>query len=120
MEIAVLEDTARKAMHALESAKDAERDKKNKPLLGKHFKFRNCYSCPEKPSHYWWVYYKVLAVDGAQITVHRFETDRRGKMTVDFKDLMFWWHGPDSSYQPTTAADFNKAWRAFQKRVSTR
>lgn len=118
-EIAELEARARDANRALGDAKEKLTNKRNSVLVGKYFKFQNNYSVPEKPSDYWWVYYRVLAVDGAEITVHSFETDKHGRMKVSFKDSLFWWHGPSDGYEKSTAAEFNKAWRALQKKIAS-
>ncbi len=35
---------------------DAKQEPECKSLIGKYFKYRSCFSCPEKESDYWWVY----------------------------------------------------------------
>ena len=52
-------------------------------LVGLCFRTRNNYSCPEKPSDYWWLYVRVLRVDGGALRGLRFEVDKNGTVRVD-------------------------------------
>lgn len=91
------------------------RTETNRQHVGRYFKYRNCYSCPEKPSDYWWHYVKVQKVDDAgMLTVFMFETDKYGKTSTGVDEHRY--HLDD--YMPCPAAEFNKAWRAFQKRIA--
>lgn len=110
------EKRAREANALLHKIRDAERLAENKGLLGKTFRMRNDYSCPEKPSDYWWVYAKVQKVgrDG-MLTVLRFDTDKYGAMQVQVERYQHHM----AYYTEITPAAFNKAWRAFQKKVAS-
>lgn len=110
------ERLAREANQRLHAIRDAERYDENKGLLGKTFKCRNNYSCPKKPSDYWWHYVKVQKVDDAgMLTVFMFETDMYGKTSTGIYE-----HRCQlNDYTPCPTAEFNKAWRTFQKRIET-
>lgn len=43
---------------------------KYKSLVGKYFKFRNCYSCPIDDSDYWYSYYRITSISPNDITFH--------------------------------------------------
>lgn len=60
---------------------DAEQELERKKYDGKHFKFRNPYSCPEKDSDYWWVYYRVFVKDD-ELFAASFETDSNGEIKI--------------------------------------
>ena len=48
-------------------------------IVGKCFRLRNCYSCPEKASDYWWTYYYVTGIAGREwVWVVTFQTDKDG------------------------------------------
>lgn len=58
-----LQADARKIGDQISRIESAQIRKKNAPLVGKTFKSQNNYSCPEKPSDYWWEYAKVVRMD---------------------------------------------------------
>jgi hypothetical protein len=66
----------------LNRIKEAEADKAYSALVGKFFKAKNHYSCPEKPSDYWWIYVKVLGVSGGGLSCTSFQTDKNGEVNV--------------------------------------
>lgn len=107
-----LEGAIRVLRGELGAIEDAEHEAHKLALVGKCFKYRNCYSCPEKPSDYWWVYRIVLAPN----SVLDFQIDKDGKLTVE----------PNGYYYPTmtgwkeiTRAELNTAWAGVVGRIST-
>lgn len=103
---------ANQRLHAI---RDAERFEENKGLLGKTFKFKNHYSCPEKPSDYWWQYVKVTAVDDAgMLSLFVFETNKFGGVTIQTEDHRF----HVQYYTSCPKAQFDKAWRALQRKIA--
>lgn len=67
---------------------------KYKSLVGKYFKLKNCYSCPENDSDYWYSYYKIISITPNDIfyhgdaiscrcTVVLFEEDKHGVIRFD-------------------------------------
>ena len=59
-----------------------ELDKLKKKYLNKYFVYRNdCYSCPEKESDYWNVYYKVININEyGGIEAISLQKDRYGRI----------------------------------------
>lgn len=70
----------RSEMQSREAAAYAEKNMQN---VGKCFVARNCYSCPEKKSDYWNVYYMVLNLnDGNGVDVLQLQIDRDGNAFI--------------------------------------
>jgi hypothetical protein len=61
----------------------AEDEKKSAQFVGRYFRYRNCYSCPEKASDYWWLYFKVTGYEGRRLTGYSFQRDKYGKSEFD-------------------------------------
>lgn len=60
--------------------------------IGRCFKSRNNYSCPEEDGDFWWVYYRVIDVnqEGYYSCVY-FQTDKYGRLeaSVDFRNYIY-------------------------------
>lgn len=97
---------------ALMRLKDDEILAESKALVGKCFKYRNCYSCP-KPDEYWWLYVKVTGVGDYWPITFQFQTDKDGKIEVEVSKH----HSRLSGYTEITDAEFNREWRKVQKRI---
>lgn len=104
-----------KRLRKLQDAVWKEHEKKHtaeaKKLIGKCFKFRNSYSCPEGDKDKWWFYRRVIGVaDGCTITIeHEVDKDgnlfiREGKQSPQFFDS-------DSGYIPITVDEYYEAFR---------
>ena len=63
-----------------------ERAKGLKQYLGKYFKYRNSYSCPEKLTDYWWLYYHAYEIKNNHLCFRSFEKDSRGKTLLNDSD----------------------------------
>lgn len=117
-DISILEDQAKAANSALYAAKEREAHKRNLALIGKSFRYRNSYSCPEKPSDYFWLYLRVMSVEGLTINCLTFQTDNRGRVEIDTRHQKYS-GGLSDGYRPITKGQFDRAWRALQKRITT-
>jgi hypothetical protein len=93
-----------------------ETEDRNRALIGKCFKYRTSYSLPKQPEDYWWMYLKILGVDGTSLRIWRFDTDKYGKIQIE----------PDSrlahqclsiGYHEIPPAEFNAAWQATMERL---
>jgi hypothetical protein len=103
----------------LRKIEDTEATERNRYLVGRCFRYRNCYSCPEKDSDYWWLYCRVLSVRGDTATVLDFQTDKDGRMEMrpsHFRSAMSLASG--GSYQPIPRKQFRAALRSFLARVA--
>lgn len=59
-----------------------------KKLEGRHFRIRNCYSCPRGPEDYWWLYRTLVKVTRERsIVVNDFEVDKDGQLRVERRTL---------------------------------
>lgn len=92
-----------------------EAQQANEKLLGKCFKYRNNYSCPKKPSDYWWLYVRVGKVDGNVLSGLEFQVDKYGEITINPKKGRM--HTIDSNFVPISKRTFNSALKKLQKKV---
>lgn len=97
----------------LNRIKDAEEKAKSVALVGRCFKYRNCYSCP-KPDEYWWLYIKVTGMGEYWPVAFEFQTDKDGMLTVKQKECFSRMEG----HNEIPASEFNAAWRKVQKRIA--
>jgi hypothetical protein len=76
----------RKHQDALEGIRIQRRREENKGLVGKCYRYKNCYSCPESEADYWWLYVKVLEIapDG-YVKAVLFQIDKEGMANVKHK-----------------------------------
>jgi hypothetical protein len=84
-------------------------------LVGQCFRIQNNYSCPEKPSDYWWLYTKVRCVDGAGVRCITFQIDKDGRASLERDDFRM----PQSldGYDSITPAEFNRQHTKFVQYV---
>lgn len=97
---------------------DADRYERNKELEGKAFKYRNCYSCPEKPSDYWWLYIKVLKVTRDHIETKEFQTDKYGEITVRMRKRHYRFLFGEGSRIEIKPSELEKAWKALKAKIN--
>jgi hypothetical protein len=110
-------EEARIANEAVGRIQDMEREERNLALVGKFFRYRNNFSCPEKPSDYWWLYVHVLRMEkGGHLIAHQFQTDSHGSITIVFKN---YYSGISSGYNEIEQRVFVLAWKKLQARISS-
>lgn len=103
----------RKKMYKLE---DAENKKRTASVVGKYFKYpRNCYSCPEKESDYWPVYFWAQKPSGSGIHGLSFETDKYGDIRIRFSEYHI---NTLRGYVEIKPREFWRAWAMIQKQVA--
>jgi hypothetical protein len=98
----------------LNKLRDAEILAKSKALVGKCFKYRNCYSCPKGPSDYWWLYVKVIGVGDYWPIALEFQTDKDGRSEVKRNECFSCHEG----HREISAKEFNAAWRKFKNEIA--
>ncbi|MET3225713.1 hypothetical protein ABIE85_001460 [Bradyrhizobium diazoefficiens] len=101
---------AQMKLHRLEVA---QREAANGAKVGKTFKYRNSYSCPEKPSDYWWMYSKVTHMKDGLLYATTFQTDKYGNVHVKTNEGCYHMQG----HTPIPAGEFNRAWKALRKKL---
>lgn len=79
--------------------------------IGKCFKYHNCYSCPKTEKDYWWTYFKIIGVGEYEDEVEcdEFEIDKNGQIEIKRVRMGGIWMFRDSSYEPISVEEFNKA-----------
>ena len=93
--------------------------------LGKCFKVRNNYSCPEKPSDYWFLYLKVTEIkkedvyqtsNGVSATYsgYSFQTDKYKNVNVRKENGYIHYLGEE-----ITQNEFDEAWNKMINRVNS-
>lgn len=82
---------------------------KRRALVGKCFKYRNSYSCPEKPSDYWWMWAKVAGEESGGIALVSSERDKNGDIRIRREWHSLWKGELDSNYQPVTTKEYDRA-----------
>lgn len=116
---ATLEDLRRQERainQRIGAIQDAARFEENKAQVGKCFRYRNCYSCPEKPGDYWWLYAKVQSIaKSGHLTVFMFQTDKYGEVTIKIDKYR---HSMNDGYQPIAREQFDKQWRNLKRRIA--
>lgn len=78
-EIIAKGDKARTTLYNIESK---EEENRNKNLVGKFFKFKNSFSCPKTDEDYWWLYIKIVKVDGSYLKCIQFQKDIYNKIKI--------------------------------------
>lgn len=113
-----LQETVRRANEAIGKLESTRRYEQNIGTLGKFFKYRNCYSCPKKPSDYWPIYAKVTAVDkDGHITALQFETDKYGSVSVKIKEHAYHM-GNGDGWTEITASEYRRALKALKSKIA--
>lgn len=75
-------DQARRELLRLERAEQAKKARSMKNLVGTCYKTKNCYSCPQGPEDYWWLYRRIIAIKRGMILMSDFEIDKNGELRV--------------------------------------
>lgn len=109
-----LAEISRDAQERIEKIKSAERRADNGKKVGKYFRTRNNYSCPEKPSDYWWVYAKITKMDDAgYLYMTEFQIDKNGDINVRFDHYAYHMQG----WTEIKRAEMLKAWKRLDAKL---
>lgn len=98
----------------LDELRDAEVLKESLTMVGKCFKYRNCYSMPQTEAYYWWYYAKVIGIGEYWPKAFTFQIDKDGKIEIEYKTTFHRMQG----YTQIPAREFDAAWRKVQKRIA--
>jgi hypothetical protein len=95
-----------------------QRQQRNKELagyVGKYFKFRNCYSCPQNEADYWWRYLYVNGIDEeCYLVCTAFEITADKKIHVSFEEH----HAGLSGYQEIKRSEFAAAYSVLEDSIN--
>lgn len=86
--------------------------------VGKHFKCRNNYSCPETEADYWYEFVRIVSTDedGTNLIAFRFATDSRGTTWITPSEPLY--VGALCGYDEITKGAFDVEWAALQQRIA--
>jgi hypothetical protein len=113
-ELKKLQRQSREVQERIWEIENAEAEKETAEYVGRFFKARNSYSCPEKPSDYWWLYFKVTGFEGRFVTGFEFQRDKGGRS----------WSDPNvhrviySDHIEISQSDWNRQWRSFLAKLA--
>jgi hypothetical protein len=79
-------------------------------LVGKCFRYRNCYSCPQ-PDEYWYRYYIVTGVEDATVRAIACQIDKDGKAQVEHDRVLAIGGEPMSGFVPVPRGTFDREYR---------
>lgn len=82
--------------------------------VGKFYKYRNSYSCPQKPSDYWWKYFAPRVANGSSLTGLSFQTDCDGSSSIWANEFHAQHLG---GWTEISKPEFTRALKAFQKKI---
>jgi len=112
----VLRKQARDAGEAISKIETEKRRKAHAKLVGRSYRYRNSYSCPEKPSDYWWMYTKVTSMDDdGYLRGLQFQVDRDGNIMIEFAHYLY--HHLNGGYEPIKTVEFDRAWEAMVEKI---
>lgn len=85
-------------------------------VVGKCFRYRNSYSCPQTEADYWWLYRRVTLADKhGWLRVFDFQTDKDGKTSIEPGNRAM---SPASLGEPITLKQFQHAWKVTANRLN--
>lgn len=100
-------------INEIEGARLAE---ENAAVVGKCFKYRNCYSCPKDDSERWWLYQRVTSVTKhGRLNVFSFQVDKDGQFSCEETTRSVGILG-----EPITLKQFQHAWRITARMLNDR
>lgn len=78
-----LEKIQTRTANQLRIIRDTERREEVEAHIGKCFRYRNSYSMPNKPSDYWFIYFRVIGTaQYGNALCFRFQTDKYGEFIL--------------------------------------
>lgn len=101
-------------MTELRAIEESERQSELMEYVGKYFKFRNSYSCPNGEEDKWWLYKKVTA-EGDDLTVLNFQRDVHGRIDISHERLFC----KLSGVIEISREEFVAAWETILKEINS-
>lgn len=86
----------------------------NASKVGTCWKYKNCFSCPEHESDYWWCYARVKKAVGisGHFEMQEFQCDKDGRLSCEYKQF-----GYLTGWVAITETEYLKEWELFKKKV---
>jgi len=105
--------TIKRARTELDNIEQTDTEQRIRPLIGTCYKYRNSYSCPSKPSDYWWLYMRVDQIKDGMLRCFEFQTDRDGNIRIE-QDRAIYDTSLSSEYVKIPLREFAKQWQALK------
>lgn len=108
-----LQEIINKARESLGDIENAEWMQENIGKIGTFWKYCNSYSCPEKPSDYWWIYRRIKGIEEQRFITFDFCIDKDGKLAVEeckWSTLSGW--------MPCAEAEYRRAWKRIVRTIA--
>jgi hypothetical protein len=112
-----LKKAAYEAMNAYQAAEAVERDKYNKTMVGKCFKYSNSGGgCDER----WWLYVKVTRLHDGHLRVFKFERLPNGNISIEPDQFSYSgkMDAEGSGYKEIEHAELRAAWDAMFDKIA--
>lgn len=114
-----LERQRAKIQAELNAIEQRENAKIAKTKIGKCFKYRNSYSCPEGPEDYWWLYFYITHVEDGYAMAIRFQVDKHGRIIIE-RDGLFPMSLNFTEYREIPLSELRDAWRMMLRDIGDR
>jgi hypothetical protein len=101
-----LEKIGRICWDEIQKREELKKEKALKEFIGKCYKYRNCYSCPQEEKDYWWLYIYVKEIKDGYLTCQTFQKDSDGKIMIDLNSEM---HSIDNNYILCSKEEFDSS-----------
>lgn len=92
-------------------------------LVGKCYRYRNSFSCPEGDADYWWLYMKLTGLDDmGTLIAHTFQTDKTGKIEIRFDEPRYGFdpEGRFGTWEEISDIKFRSEWMVLQIEIAGR
>ena len=111
-----LQNIINEARNELSEIEDAEKTQEHEKYVGRFFKYKNSYSCPETEKDYWWIYATILKTEDCGVRMFSFEIDSYGTFEIKPNE----WHVsfPYVEWIEIDKAEYMKAWNSFYAKIS--
>ena len=107
-------DSLRSARDELDDLDRKETAKTYVALVGRCYKFRNCFSCPKDDGDYWYIYKQCLRIEDEKPIFLCFENDKNGKISIYFDSR----HAEYSGWAEVDLKDFWAEWLKMKANIS--
>jgi len=84
----------------------------NNKIIGNCYRFSNSYGSGDR----WWLYGKVIAVEGGDITMFKFQKTAHGQIEIEARYMEY--ARITSGWEQIAEAKFQKAWRAIANEIA--
>lgn len=92
-----------------------KKEEENSKLVGKYFKYRNSYSCPESDKDRWWIYRHVISMNDNELSGVTFGTDMYGKVEIERGAIPSYLTG----WTEIEEAEYLEAWEGLISDIGT-